>query len=450
MSYLEDIFSKFHQSNPHQPEFTQAVHEVLETLAPLFDREEKYEKHGILERIVEPERQVIFRVAWTDDAGKVRVNRGFRIQYNSTLGPFKGGIRFHPTVNPSVIKFLGFEQIFKNALTGLSIGGAKGGADFDPKDKSDGEIMRFCQAYMTELYRHIGATVDVPAGDIGVGSREIGYMFGQYKRLTGSYEGVLTGKKPLWGGSLARTEATGYGCVYFAQHMLKARHKDLEGRICAVSGAGNVAIYTIEKLQELGATPVTCSDSRGFIYDKNGINLHTLRALKEGANESLELYKQHHPDAIYTPVSDYPEGRNAVWSVPCDLAFPCATQNELNAEDADTLLNNGCILISEGANMPCSPEAVDKFQSARILYGPGKAANAGGVATSQLEMAQNASMQQWSFQEVDNRLKLIMENIYRQCANTAEEFGEPNNLVLGANIAGFRKVADAMIEQGVY
>lgn len=450
MSYLEDIFSKFHQSNPHQPEFTQAVHEVLETLAPLFDREEKYEKHGILERIVEPERQVIFRVAWTDDAGKVRVNRGFRIQYNSTLGPFKGGIRFHPTVNPSVIKFLGFEQIFKNALTGLSIGGAKGGADFDPKDKSDGEIMRFCQAYMTELYRHIGATVDVPAGDIGVGSREIGYMFGQYKRLTGSYEGVLTGKKPLWGGSLARTEATGYGCVYFAQHMLKARHKDLEGRICAVSGAGNVAIYTIEKLQELGATPVTCSDSRGFIYDKNGINLHTLRALKEGANESLELYRQHHPDAIYTPVSDYPEGRNAVWSVPCDLAFPCATQNELNAEDADTLLNNGCILISEGANMPCSPEAVDKFQSARILYGPGKAANAGGVATSQLEMAQNASMQQWSFQEVDNRLKLIMENIYRQCANTAEEFGEPNNLVLGANIAGFRKVADAMIEQGVY
>ena len=378
------------------------------------------------------------------------MNRGFRIQYNSALGPFKGGIRFHPTVNPSVIKFLGFEQIFKNALTGLSIGGAKGGADFDPKDKSDGEIMRFCQAYMTELYRHIGATVDVPAGDIGVGSREIGYMFGQYKRLTGSYEGVLTGKKPLWGGSLARTEATGYGCVYFAKHMLKARHKDLEGRICAVSGAGNVAIYTIEKLQELGAVPVTCSDSRGFIYDKNGINLHTLRYLKEGANESLELYKQHHPDAIYTPVSDYPEGRNAVWSVPCDLAFPCATQNELNAEDADTLLKNGCILISEGANMPCSPEAVDKFQSARILYGPGKAANAGGVATSQLEMAQNASMQQWSFQEVDNRLKLIMENIYRQCANTAEEFGEPNNLVLGANIAGFRKVADAMIEQGVY
>ena len=450
MSYLEDIFSKFHQSNPHQPEFTQAVHEVLETLAPLFDREEKYEKHGILERIVEPERQVIVRVSWTDDAGKERLNRGFRIQYNSTLGPFKGGIRVHPYVSYTVFKFLGFEQIFKNALTGLSIGGAKGGADFDPKDKSDGEIMRFCQAYMTELYRHIGATVDVPAGDIGVGSREIGYMFGQYKRLTGSYEGVLTGKKPLWGGSLARTEATGYGCVYFAQHMLKARHKDLEGRICAVSGAGNVAIYTIEKLQELGATPVTCSDSRGFIYDKNGINLHTLRALKEGANESLELYKQHHPDAIYTPVSDYPEGRNAVWSVPCDLAFPCATQNELNAEDADTLLNNGCILISEGANMPCSPEAVDKFQSARILYGPGKAANAGGVATSQLEMAQNASMQQWSFQEVDNRLKLIMENIYRQCANTAEEFGEPNNLVLGANIAGFRKVADAMIEQGVY
>ena len=450
MSYLENVFSQFHQNNPHQPEFTQAVSEVLETLAPLFIRESKYEEHSILERIIEPERQIVFRVAWTDDAGKIRVNRGFRIQYNSTLGPFKGGIRFHPTVSPSVIKFLGFEQIFKNALTGLSIGGAKGGADFDPKDKSPGEVMRFCQAYMTELYRHIGATVDVPAGDIGVGSREIGYMFGQYKRITGCYEGVLTGKRPLWGGSLARTEATGYGCVYFAQHMLKAGNRDMEGRICVVSGAGNVAIYTIEKLQQLGAIPVTCSDSRGFIYDKHGINLQTLQSLKEGANESLELYLKYHPDATYTPVSDYPEGHNGVWSVPCDLAFPCATQNELNANDAQTLLNNGCILVSEGANMPSTPEAIELFLKSKILYGPGKAANAGGVATSQLEMAQNASMQQWSFEQVDSRLKRIMANIYRQCANTAEEFGEPHNLVLGANIAGFRRVADAMIEQGVY
>lgn len=450
MSYLDNVFSHFHQHNPHQPEFTQAVHEVLETLAPLFERESKYEEHSILERIIEPERQIIFRVAWTDDTGKVRVNRGFRIQYNSALGPYKGGIRFHPTVSPSVIKFLGFEQIFKNALTGLSIGGAKGGADFDPKDKSPSEVMRFCQAYITELYRHIGATVDVPAGDIGVGSREIGYMFGQYKRITGRYEGVLTGKRPLWGGSLARTEATGYGCVYFAQHMLKARNRDMEGRICVVSGAGNVAIYTIEKLQQLGAIPVTCSDSRGFIYDKHGINLQTLQSLKEGANESLELYLKYHPDAVYTPVSDYPDGQNGVWSVPCDLAFPCATQNELNAKDAQTLLANGCFLVSEGANMPSTPEAVELFLKAKILYGPGKAANAGGVATSQLEMAQNASMQQWSFEQVDSRLKLIMENIYRQCAYTAEEFGEPNNLVLGANIAGFRRVADAMIEQGVY
>lgn len=450
MSYLERIFCQFHQSNPHEPEFTQAVHEVLESLTLLFDNESRYEEHGIVERIVEPERLITFRIAWTDDAGKVRVNRGFRVQYNSALGPFKGGIRFHPSVCASVIKFLGFEQTFKNALTGLSIGGGKGGSDFDPKGKSTGEIMRFCQAYMSELYRHIGATVDVPAGDIGVTSREIGYLFGQYKRLTGSFEGVLTGKKPLWGGSLARTEATGYGCVYFAEQMLNAHNKDLEGRICAISGAGNVAIYTIEKLQDLGAIPVTCSDSRGFIYDKQGINLQTLQRLKEGANESLECYKSYHPDAIYTPVSDYPEGQNGVWTIPCELAFPCATQNELDAKDAEILLSNGCNLVSEGANMPSTPAAIEKFLDAKILYGPGKAANAGGVATSQLEMAQNASMQQWTFKQVDSRLRLIMENIYRQCANTAEEFGQSHNLVLGANIAGFRKVADAMIDQGVY
>lgn len=450
MSYLERIFCQFHQSNPHEPEFTQAVHEVLESLTLLFDNESRYEEHGIVERIVEPERLITFRIAWTDDAGKVRVNRGFRVQYNSALGPFKGGIRFHPSVCASVIKFLGFEQTFKNALTGLSIGGGKGGSDFDPKGKSTGEIMRFCQAYMSELYRHIGATVDVPAGDIGVTSREIGYLFGQYKRLTGSFEGVFTGKKPLWGGSLARTEATGYGCVYFAEQMLNAHNKDLEGRICAISGAGNVAIYTIEKLQDLGAIPVTCSDSRGFIYDKQGINLQTLQRLKEGANESLECYKSYHPDAIYTPVSDYPEGQNGVWTIPCELAFPCATQNELDAKDAEILLSNGCNLVSEGANMPSTPAAIEKFLDAKILYGPGKAANAGGVATSQLEMAQNASMQQWTFKQVDSRLRLIMENIYRQCANTAEEFGQSHNLVLGANIAGFRKVADAMIDQGVY
>lgn len=451
MSYLDDIFTTFHQNNPHQPEFTQAVHEVLSTLAPLFERETRYEEHGILQRIIEPERQVVFRVAWIDDAGKVQVNRGFRIQYNSALGPYKGGLRFHPTVSPSVIKFLAFEQIFKNALTGLPLGGAKGGSDFDPKGKSVNEIMRFCQAYMIELSRHIGATVDVPAGDIGVGAREIGYMFGQYKRLTGVYEGVLTGKNPLWGGSLARTEATGYGCVYFAKHMLKARNRDLEGRICAVSGAGNVAIYTIEKLQQLGAIPVTCSDSRGFIYDKYGINLQTLQSLKQGAkNESLERYLDLHPHAEYTPVSEYPEGQNGVWTVPCELAFPCATQNELNLKDAETLLANGCFLVSEGANMPSTPEAVELFLKRRILYGPGKAANAGGVATSQLEMAQNASMQQWTFEQVDSRLKIIMESIYRQCASTAEEFDDPHNLVLGANIAGFRRVANAMIQQGVY
>lgn len=450
MSLLNHILTRVQKSSPGQPEFYQAVQEVVESLEPLFAQEKKYADHNILERIVEPERQVFFRVAWIDDQGKVQVNKGYRIQFNSALGPYKGGLRFHPSVTSGTIKFLGFEQIFKNSLTGLAIGGGKGGSDFDPKGKSDNEIMRFCQSFMTELYRHIGDTIDVPAGDIGVGGREIGYLYGQYKRLTGNYAGVLTGKKFDWGGSLARTEATGYGSVYFAENMLASRGLDFKGKVATVSGSGNVAIYTIKKLQEYGAKAVTCSDSRGFIYHEAGICLETLQALKErGVNHSLAKYVETHPDAVYTPVSSYPAGRNPVWSVKCDLAFPSATQNELNLEDAKALLANGCILVSEGANMPSTPEAVEAFLQAKILYGPGKAANAGGVATSQLEMAQNASMVQWTFEEVDARLKGIMHHIYQSASDTAAEFGQPHNLVLGANIAGFRKVADAMIDQGV-
>jgi len=449
MPYVADTIARLKRSSPAELEFYQAVEEVLTSLRPLLDKDPKYKKHNIIERIVEPERQIIFRVPWIDDKGHVQVNKGYRIEYNSAIGPYKGGLRFHPSVYSGIIKFLGFEQIFKNALTGLAIGGGKGGSDFDPKGKSDNEIMRFCQSFMNELYRHIGPTTDVPAGDIGVGGREIGYMFGQYKRLTGNYDGVLTGKKLNWGGSLGRTEATGYGAVYFAQNMLQARGDSLEGKTCVVSGAGNVAIYTIQKLYQLGAKPVTCSDSRGMIYDERGIDLALLKQLKEVEGASLEKYVEHHHDAVYTPVSAYPTGRNHVWSVPCQAAFPSATQNELNEADADVLLNNGCICISEGANMPSTPEAVEKFLKAGICYGPGKAANAGGVATSQLEMAQNASMQQWTFEEVDAKLQGIMLGIYTRASETAAEFGHPTNLVLGANIAGFRKVADAMIDQGV-
>ncbi len=449
MPYVADTIARLKRSSPAEVEFYQAVEEVLTSLRPLLDKDAKYKKHNIIERIVEPERQIIFRVPWIDDKGHVQVNKGYRIEYNSAIGPYKGGLRFHPSVYSGIIKFLGFEQIFKNALTGLAIGGGKGGSDFDPKGKSDNEIMRFCQSFMNELYRHIGPTTDVPAGDIGVGGREIGYMFGQYKRLTGNYDGVLTGKKLNWGGSLGRTEATGYGAVYFAQNMLQARGDSLEGKTCVVSGAGNVAIYTIQKLYQLGAKPVTCSDSRGMIYDERGIDLALLKQLKEVEGASLEKYVEHHHDAVYTPVSAYPTGRNHVWSVPCQAAFPSATQNELNEADADVLLNNGCICISEGANMPSTPEAVEKFLKAGICYGPGKAANAGGVATSQLEMAQNASMQQWTFEEVDAKLQGIMLGIYTRASETAAEFGHPTNLVLGANIAGFRKVADAMIDQGV-
>ena len=449
MSYAQNVMDGLKEKYASEPVFLQAVQEVLMTLQPALDKDPKYQQNKILERIVEPERIIGFRVEWVDDKGEIQVNRGFRVQYNSALGPYKGGLRFHPSVNLGILKFLGFEQIFKNSLTGLAIGGAKGGSDFDPKGKSEVEVMRFCQAFMNELYRHVGATIDVPAGDIGVGGREVGYLFGQYKKLTKSYEGVLTGKNVLFGGSLARTEATGYGNVYFAQHMMQGRGDSLEGKTCVVSGAGNVATYCCEKLYHIGAKPVTVSDSRGMIYDADGIKVDVLKQVKEVERASLTRYAELVPGAKYTPVSEYPAGRNAVWSVPCDAAFPCATQNELNLEDAKALLANGCKCVSEGANMPSTLEAVHAFLDSGICYGPSKAANAGGVATSQLEMAQNASMQKWDFATVDNKLQGIMGNIYTNAFETAKDFGQPNNLVLGANIAGFRKVADAMIAQGV-
>jgi glutamate dehydrogenase (NADP+) len=449
MTYIHQTISDLKLTSPAQCEFYQAVEEVLDSLRPVLETSDRYQQQAIIERIVEPERQIMFRVPWVDDNGNIQINKGYRIEFNSALGPYKGGLRFHPSVNASVIKFLGFEQTFKNALTGLPIGGGKGGANFNPKGRSDLEIMRFCQSFMTELYRHIGPTTDVPAGDIGVGAREIGYMFGQYKRLTGRYEGVLTGKSLLWGGSLARKEATGYGAVYFAEYMLEARSNSLNGKKCLISGAGNVAIYAIEKLYQLGATPISCSDSRGMIYHKKGIDLDLLKSLKEVHRKSLEEYLKTHSDAKYISVSDYPKDGHAVWRFNADAAFPCATQNELTGEDAQALLANGCIVISEGANMPSTKTAVDVFIDANIAYGPGKAANAGGVATSQLEMTQNASMQSWTFEQVDNRLKAIMKNIFDATNNTATEFGQPGNLVLGANIAGFIRVAEAMIEQGV-
>ncbi|QFR43675.1 NADP-specific glutamate dehydrogenase [Sulfurimonas xiamenensis] len=449
MPYVKDVFEYLKRSSPSQTEFYQAAEEVLESLRPLMEKYPKYREHKIIERIVEPERQILFRVNWVDDNGEIQVNKGYRIEFNSALGPYKGGLRFHPSVNAGVIKFLGFEQIFKNALTGLQIGGGKGGSDFNPKGKSNNEIMRFCQAFMSELYRHIGANTDVPAGDIGVGGREIGYMFGMYKKLANRYEGVLTGKSLKWGGSLVRTEATGYGAVYFAKYMLEDRGETLEGKRCVVSGSGNVSIYTIEKLYHLGAIPVTCSDSNGMIYDEDGIDLELLKDLKEVRRERLTEYVKSRPNAKYTPVEEYPEGCNGVYSIPCYAAFPSATQNELNLNDAKNLLANGCVCVSEGANMPSTLEAVHAFIDAKICYGPGKAANAGGVATSQLEMQQNASMSSWTFEEVDAKLAQIMKDIFVNASTTAAEFGEPTNLVLGANIAGFRKVADAMIEQGL-
>ncbi|AXR05617.1 NADP-specific glutamate dehydrogenase [Salinimonas sediminis] len=449
MNYLSTTISQLKQSSPAQTEFYQAVEEVLRTLEPVLEKNNYYAKHSIIQRLVEPERQIMFRVPWQDDSGNIQINKGYRIEFNSALGPYKGGLRFHPSVNASIIKFLGFEQIFKNALTGLPIGGGKGGANFDPKGRSDAEIMRFCQSFMNELYRHIGPNTDVPAGDIGVGAREIGYMFGQYKRLTGKYEGVLTGKGLLWGGSYARKEATGYGTVYFADHMLNARGENLQGQRCLVSGAGNVAIYAMEKLYQLGATPIACSDSTGTLYHAQGLDLSLIKELKEKERTSLLRYLNSHPRAQFIPISEYPSGGHTIWRYKADLAFPCATQNELTTRDAEALVSNGCKLVSEGANMAASQGAVEYFLKAGISYGPGKAANAGGVATSQLEMAQNASMQKWTFEQVDCQLLQITKDIYLRASETAREFGAPGNLVLGANIAAFRRVADAMIEQGV-
>ncbi|AUZ85152.1 NADP-specific glutamate dehydrogenase [Methylophaga nitratireducenticrescens] len=449
MSYIETTLRNLQRSSPCQPEFYQATEEILQSIYPLLDKNPHYLQQNIVERIVEPERQIMFRVVWQDDEGKVQVNKGYRVQFSSTLGPYKGGIRFHPSVNASTIKFLGFEQIFKNALTGLSLGGGKGGSDFDPKNRSDNEVMRFCQAFMTELYRHIGATIDVPAGDIGVSQREIGYLFGQYKRLNRHFEGVLTGKALNWGGSLVRPEATGYGLVYFTENMLQANDDCLDGKKCLVSGAGNVAIHTIEKLYQCGALPITCSDSTGTIHHAKGIDLILLRELKEERRGSLIEYLDSHPDAEFIPRKNYPNDGHAVWRIKAEAAFPCATQNELSEADAKALCQNGITCIVEGANMPCTAEAQALILAAGIHYAPSKAANAGGVATSQLEMAQNAGMIQWSFAEVDQRLQTVMKDIYQRCAETAIEFHQPSNLMLGANIAGFRKVADAMLEQGL-
>lgn len=440
---LKKIFAHVVQHNYGELEFHQAVKEVIESLEPVLHKHPEYAEQKIIERICEPERQIIFRVPWQDDKGEVQINRGFRVGFNSTLGPYKGGLRFHPSVRLGTIKFLGFEQTFKNALSGMPIGGAKGGADFDPKGKSDAEVMRFCQSFMTELYRHIGEFTDVPAGDIGVGAREIGYLFGQYKRITNRYEsGVLTGKSPLWGGALVRREATGYGAVYFAQDMLKVRNDSLEGKTCVVSGSGNVAIYAIEKLQMLGANVIACSDSNGFIYDKKGLHLDTIKQIKEIDRARISTYLHHHPQATYVEAGN-------IWDLSCELAFPCATQNELDATSAVTLVKNGCIAVIEGANMPVTPEGIKIFIDAGVAYAPGKAANAGGVATSALEMQQNASRDTWTFEYTEKRLQTIMQNIHTNCYQTAAEYGSPGNYVIGANIVSFKRVADAMIAFGI-
>jgi len=430
--------------------FCQAIEEVVRSITPLLESDEKYKRHAILERLIVPDRIIKFKVTWMDDNQEIQINTGFRIQSNNALGPYKGGLRFHPTVNEGVLKFLGFEQILKNALTGLHIGGGKGGSDFDPKGKSDFEIMKFCSAFMTELYKYIGHRIDIPAGDIGVGSREIGYLFGEYKKITSSYEGVLTGKPSMFGGSLVRPEATGYGVVYFTEAMLKMEGKeDLKGKICTVSGAGNVAIYTIEKLYHLGAIPVTCSDSKGTIYDPRGIDLKLLKELKLKKRVSLEEYVNSHSEATYIPISEYPKGGHAVWSIECHSAFPCATQNELTKVDAQNLVQNGCVSVSEGANMPSTPDAIDIFLGNKICFAPAKAANAGGVAVSEFEMAQNASMSRWSFEKVDEMLKATMQQICKLVFLTAKNYGVEGNYVDGANIAGFKRVADAMIAEGI-
>ncbi|WP_058301099.1 NADP-specific glutamate dehydrogenase [Gorillibacterium timonense] len=442
--YIQAVFETVQRRNPNESEFQQAVKEILESLVPVLAKHPKYREQGILERIVEPERLVTFRVPWVDDQGIVRVNRGFRVQFNSAIGPYKGGLRFHPSVNASIIKFLGFEQTFKNSLTGQPIGGGKGGSDFDPKDKSDREIMRFTQSFMTELSKYIGPDTDIPAGDIGVGGREIGYLFGQYKRIRGAHEaGVLTGKGTLYGGSLARTEATGYGCVYFVDEMLAAKGLGFEGSTVVVSGSGNVAIYAVEKAAQLGAKVVACSDSNGYIHDPNGIDLAAVRRLKEQERKRIAEYVLDHPGATYQ------EGCSGIWSIPCDIALPCATQNEIDEDAAKLLVKNGVKAVGEGANMPSTLQAIEVFLQAGVLFGPAKAANAGGVAVSALEMAQNSTRQAWEFEEVDARLHGIMRSIYQNSVQAAEEYGHPGNLVVGANIAGFLKVADAMIAQGV-
>lgn len=441
---LLPIFEDVLRRNAGETEFHQAVEEVLESLGVVVAKHPEYMDNALIERICEPERQIIFRVPWVDDKGQTHINRGFRVQFNSSLGPYKGGLRFHPSVNVGIIKFLGFEQTFKNALTGLPIGGGKGGSDFNPRGRSDGEIMRFCQSFMTELYRHIGEYTDVPAGDIGVGAREIGYLFGQYKRLTNRYEaGVLTGKGLIYGGSRARTEATGYGTVYFVDQMLKTRGKSLEGQRAIVSGSGNVAIFAIEKIKEFGGKAIACSDSSGFIVDDAGIDLELLKEIKLVRRERISEYARLKGSGAY-----FVE-QGSVWEVPCDVALPSATQNELNGNDAATLIRNGVIAVAEGANMPCTPEAVRLFQNANVLFGPAKAANAGGVATSALEMQQNASRDSWTFEETEARLAMIMRRIHDSCAETAESYGAPGNYVLGANVTGFVRVAEAMQAMGV-
>ncbi|MEU6735854.1 NADP-specific glutamate dehydrogenase [Streptomyces physcomitrii] len=443
-AHIEAVYAEVRRRDPGEPEFHQAAAEVLTSLTPALERHPEYAETGILDRLCEPERQLMFRVPWVDDQGSVRVNRGFRVEFNSALGPYKGGLRFHPSVNLGIVKFLGFEQIFKNALTGMAIGGGKGGSDFDPKGRSDGEVMRFCQSFMTELHRHLGEHTDVPAGDIGVGAREIGYLFGQYKRITNRYEsGVLTGKPVAWGGSQARTEATGYGAVYFAQEMLATRGEGFEGRRVVVSGSGNVAVYAVEKVHDLGGRVVACSDSSGYLVDEDGIDLELLKEIKEVRRSRISAYAEAKPGARFS-------ARGTVYDVPCEIVLPCATQNELRREDAVALVKKGVRAVAEGANMPCTAEAVDVFQEAGILFGPGKAANAGGVATSALEMQQNASRDSWTFEETESRLAKVMRGVHAQCRETAEAYGgSPDDYVRGANVAGFLKVAEAMTAQGV-
>jgi glutamate dehydrogenase (NADP+) len=443
--YIDEVFAQLKARNSNQAEFLQAIEEIFISILPVFAQHPEYIEQNILARIVEPDRIVSFRVTWVDDQNRVHVNRGYRVQYNNTLGPYKGGLRFHPTVNESIMKFLAFEQIFKNALTGQPIGGGKGGSDFDPKGKSDAEIMRFCQAFMTELYRHIGPDVDVPAGDIGVGAREIGYLWGQYKRLRGTYEaGVLTGKRPGYGGSLARKEATGYGLAYFVSEMLADAQETFINKRVVVSGSGNVAIYAIEKLQHFGANVIACSDSSGYIYDPNGIDLKVVKEIKEVNGDRIKTYLNYHPEA------EYVEGCNDIWSLPCDIALPCATQNEIDGEAARKLIANGVKVVAEGANMPSDLEAINEFLTRGILFGPAKAANAGGVAVSALEMSQNSSRNAWTFKDVDAKLHEIMTNIYAQSKEAAEKYGCPGNLVVGSNTAGFEKVADGLMIEGVY